>query len=214
VYTAGKLVKTFSGSEETSGLTFAGSYLLGRPSCRKAPLQTDDDCDAPARLYTRSGTSLAVPVGTEDAHGSLLVYRGGDHTVSSTTFVVRNFRDATVAPITITLPSPGAGGYYTDVRIRGDWIGATQHLANGTVYPVLANYRTSTVTVGTTSGRLLELGSGIVVSALAHSTTLQVWQPATGATATIKAASSVVAVDGTRVVYVQSGRLVVARFAG
>jgi len=143
----------------------------------------------------------------------MLVSRGGDHTVSSTTFVVTDFRDATSSPVTIDLPDPGTGGYYTDVRIRGDWIGATQHLADGTIHPVLADYRTNAVTVGAQAAQLLELGDGIAVSALAHTTTLQVWEFTTGATQTLAASSTVVALDGTRLAYTSGGELAVADFA-
>lgn len=215
VWKNGRVVNTLKGFDETSGLAFAGSALLGRPLCRQAPLDSDDDCEGSAVLAeTGTGRPISVPAWAEDAHDSLLVYRGGDHTVSSTTFVVIDYRDATVAPITLDLPDPDTGGYYTDVRIRGDWIGATQHLPDGTMHPVLADFRTARVQIGAENARLLGLGDGIAVSALAHTTTVQVWEFTTGATQTLAAASTVVAVDGTRLAYTSDGALVVADFAG
>jgi hypothetical protein len=127
---------------------------------------------------------------------------------------VTNFRDSSVAPITLDLPDPGADGYYTDVRLTGDWIGATQHRADGTMHPVVANCRTNAVQVGTDDARFLGLGDGIVVSALAHTTTLQVSELATGTTQTLAASSTIVAMDGTRVAYTTDSQVAIADFAG
>jgi len=215
LYRNGKLARNLSGLPTSVGLTFAGSALFGRPGCRTHILTMDEDCEGdPALINTATNERLTLPDVTEDAHGSLLVYRGGDHTVSSTTFAVMDFRDATVAPITITLPDPGTGGYYTDVRLWGDWIGMTQHLPDGTMHPVLADFRTAAVKTGVENARFLALGDGIAVSVLAHTTTLQVWEFATGATQTLAASSTAVVVDGTRLAYTTaSGELAVADYA-
>jgi hypothetical protein len=69
------------------------------------------------------------------------------------------------------------------------------------------------VKVGTQAARLLELGDGIAVGALTHTTTLQVWEFTTGATQTLAGSSTVVAVDGTRLAYTTGGELAVADFA-
>lgn len=214
LYAGGRPVGSFDAPMEGSSLTFAGKYLFARPWCRTKPLQTDEDCDPSEMLYSSTGKRLAIPAATEDAHGDLLVSRGGDGRVSSPTFIVTDFRDTGVAPITVNLPDPGTDGYYADVRLVGDWIGATQHLADGSVHPVLANFRTSRILVGTENARFLALGDGIAVSVLARATTLQVWEFATGATQTLAASSTVVAVDGRRLAYTTGSEVAVADFGG
>lgn len=213
-FNAGRLVGKANQPEASAGYTFSGGYLLSRPACRLAPPTEDDDCDSAAALYTATGAPRKTPTVTEDISGQFRVVRGGDGSIKSRTLVVSNFVRSGQPSFTVDLPDAGTDGYYTDVRLWGDWIGATQHLSGGTVHPVVANVRTGAVLVGPDSARLLDLGAGIAVSALPHSTTLQVWQFTTGATQTVAAASTVVAVDGTRVAYLKGGKVVVATFAG
>ena len=214
LYSSGSLVRSFAAATQGSSLTFAGDSLFTRPACRKAPLGTDEDCDSPETLYTSTGKRISVPPATEDANRNLLISRGGDTTVSSTTLLITDFHDPNLPPITLNLPNPGTDGYYTDIRLTGNWIATTQHLADGTMHPVVANYRTNTIHVNTANARFLALGDDIVVSALAHTTTLQVWELTTGTTQTLAASSTIVAMDGARVAYTTDSQVAIADFAG
>lgn len=213
-FASGRLVGKANQPETSGGYTFSGGYLLSRPGCRLAPPTEDDDCYSAALLYTATGGHRATPRFTEDISGQLRAVRGGDGSIASRTLKVSNFVRSGQPSFTVELPDPGAGGYYTDIHLWGDWIGATQHLADGTTHPVVVDFRTGEVRTAPEDAHLFDLGKGIAVSALAHSTTLQVWQFTTGATWTVAASSTVVAVDGTRLAYLEGGKLVVADYAG
>lgn len=212
-FDAGRLVGTAGQPEATAGYTLSGSHLLARPACRSAVPAADDDCEQLATLYTATGEIVKTPRFTEDISGEFRVVRGGDGSISSRTLEVSSF--AKPGPsFTVQLPDAGADGTYTDVRLWGDWIGATQHLADGTRHPVVVNFRTAQALVSPDNAELRDLGDSIAVSAQADPRMLVVWQFTTGATLQLTASSVTVAVDGTRVAYTRGSRLVVADFAG
>lgn len=213
-FNAGRLVGTAGQPEATGGYTFSGAHLLARPACRSAVPAEDDDCEQRATLYTATGKIVKTPRFTEDISGEFQVVRGGDGSISSRTLEVSNFVRPGEPSFTVQLPDAGAGGTYTDVRLWGDWIGATQHLADGTMHPVVVNFRTARVLVSVDNAQLRNLGDGIAVGAQADPKMLVVWRFTTGATLQLAASSTAVAVDGTRVAYTRSNSLVVADFAG
>jgi hypothetical protein len=69
------------------------------------------------------------------------------------------------------------------------------------------------VKVGTRAAQLLGLGDGVAVSALAHTTSLQVWEFSSGTTQTLAGSSTVVALECTRQAYTTGSELAVADFA-
>jgi hypothetical protein len=214
-YDGGRLTKVATGISESSNLILSGPHLLARPLCREAPLVTDDDCSVPASLRRVDGTRLSVPATTEDIFGELMVVRTGDGTIFSRTVKVSNYVDPTQASHTVQLPDPGTGGYLTDVRIWGDWIGATVRAASdGLGYPVVVNYHTGTTLTGAVKARLLALGDGVAVSVLPHSTTLQVWNLAHNTTQIVAATSKVVALNGSRLAYGTGKKLVIKNLTG
>jgi hypothetical protein len=206
-------VATARAPEGGAGYSMSGGHLLLRPGCRVLPPSEDDDCESSAALWDATGRSVATPRFTEDLWGDLRVARGGDGSIRSRVLTVSAIAaTAGSTTWTVELPEPGEDGYYTGVRLAGDWVGATAHRAGGGPRPVLADYRGSAVKVGTADAVLLGIGDGLAVSRLPGGT-LQVWDLATDTTWTVAASSDVVAVAGTRLAYLAGGDLVVADFA-
>jgi len=195
---------------ESSNLQFSGPYLLARPACREAPLVTDDDCNVPAVLRTAAGKPIEVPAATEDIFGELMVARTGDTTVTSRTLTVANFREPNQPTYQIQLPEVGAKGYFTDVRLWGDWVAATLWPGTGALqYPVVVNYRTGETLTSPVNARLLALGDGVTVSVLPFTGNIQIWDFAHGTIRTVPASAAAVGLDGDRLAYLGSGKLVI-----
>jgi len=213
IFDQGRLMATTVPSE-SNGLQFSGPYLLARPACREAPLVTDDDCNVPAVLRTAAGQLITVPAATEDIFGELMVARTGDTTVASRTLTVTNFRQPNQPTYDLQLPEVGAEGYFTDVRLWGDWVAATLWPGTGALqYPVVVNYRTGETLTSPVNARLLALGDGVTVSVLPFTGNIQIWDFAHATIRTVPASAAAVGLNGARLAYLDSGKLVITNLA-
>lgn len=214
IYDQGRLKVTRNASESDQ-LAFSGPYLLARPLCRAAPLQTDDDCWVPSVLLSAAGKHITTSPVTEDIFGELRVVRTGDGTVKSRTAQITNFVHPAAAPIEITLPDLGSEGYYTDVRLWGDTVAATAWpSASAQPYPIVINYRLGQTFTGDLGQQLKALGDGYVVSVAWNGTTIHVWDFVHNTTSALAASAGPVAVAGARLAYVASGTLRVTSLSG
>lgn len=214
IYDRGKLTVT-TGAPESDQLTFSGPYLLARPLCRKAPLETDDDCYVSAVLRTAAGKFIATSAVTEDIFGELKVVRTGDRTVKSRTVRISNFVYPSAKATDVELPDLGADGYFTDVRLWGDTVAATAWPGGSAQpYPVVINYRTGQTFTGATGQQLKAFGDGVVVSVAPHGTNIRVWDFVHNTTRTISASAGPVSLDSSRLAYVYNGKLRVTNLTG
>ncbi|MCE1173023.1 MAG: hypothetical protein LWW77_00240 [Propionibacteriales bacterium] len=214
-------IKTATGKDwgDRGSQVFSGANIFDRSSCRDHVLVMDEDCESTSMLHNAKGKQLTLPGAAsgmvmEDIFGDLGVLRTGDTTVSSRTLTVLNVIHPSQPNYAIELPDPGTGGFYTDVRLWGDWVAASLRPAtDGEEYPVVVNYRTGAVYTGPVKSRVVALSDGFVVSRLPHSSTLSVWNFLTGTSTQLASTARIAAVDGPRLVYVASGKLVLTTVA-
>jgi hypothetical protein len=187
--------------------TLSGPRLLWQEWYSGSESNPDSGSIDPAKVYSPSGKLLATLKPSAQIFGDLALEQ-----TTTTAYTVRNYLDASQPTYSIPLPDPGADLYY-NVRIWGDWVSADAISSSTDDSPLVYNYRTGKTITSPKAGPLIGLGDGFAVIT-DTSYRAWIWNFNTGAVRAIPAASDVIAIDGNKVAYTSTSKLVVTTVAG